>query len=266
MKISIIQFAPVLGDTLANTDKLSILLSKCKNTDLIIIPELANSGYNLQSKEEAINCSIEPEASDFIEFLKKSSIKLDAGIICGINEKLDDDLYNSAIFIDKGKIIGSYRKLHLFLNEYKLFKPGDSGLPIFEFRGIKIGILICFDWLFPEAWRHLALNGVDLICHPSNLVLPHAQNVIPVYALINRIYIATANRIGTENDLTFSGNSIVADPNGKVIGSASRKNEEVLTVEIDTTLSKNKMLTPLNDAFTDRRLDVYGDLSLVTES
>ena len=266
MNVSIVQFSPQLGNIASNIEQINLLLKGCTNSDLIILPELANSGYNFQSFEEAFNCSVNSSKSDFIDFLKDISFSTNSGIICGINERVGKHLFNSAVYLNDGKFVGLYRKLHLFADEFKYFEPGDVGLPIFNYNGLKFGILICFDWAFPEIWRYLALKDVNLVCHPSNLVLPYAQNVIPSYSIINRIYIATANRIGTEHGITFSGNSIISDPDGNIAGQLSGEEEGILTVKMDIEKSKNKMLTHSNHIFNDRRLDVYSDLGEIKNS
>ena len=98
----------------------------------------------------------------------------------------------------------------------------------------KIGILVCFDWIFPETWRVLALQGADIVCHPSNLVLPgFAQKAVPVHALMNRMYVVTANRVGTERDLTFTGMSVIADPAGEVLVRGSERECHVGIATVD---------------------------------
>lgn len=256
IKLAIIQFSPTLGDLQSTIQTLTPLLNKAKDADLIVLPELANTGYNFDSKEHAFSLSESISNSFYLNFLQKICEMYNCKIATGFSEKEGAKLYNSAILLDKNGTIGIYRKLHLFMNEKSIFEPGNLGLPVFEVDGIKIGMLVCFDWMFPETWRKLALNDVDLIVHPSNLVLPYAQSVIPSYALVNRIFIAMANRIGTEKDLSFTGQSIIVDPTGKILSRAG-STEEVLLVNIDVTQARNKMITPLNDAFTDRRTDVY---------
>ena len=124
-------------------------------------------------------------------------------------------------YLTRDGIAGHYRKLHLFVNEKDIFEPGDLGLPVFDRPYGRVGMQVCFDWAFPEAWRVLALKGADVICHPANLVLPGlAQSALPIYALTNRVFIATANRVGTEGELTFTGTSLIADPGGRVLSQA----------------------------------------------
>ncbi len=256
MKLAIIQFAPVFGDLKATLAVLTDLLEQVKEVDLVVLPELANSGYNFNSKEEAFNLTETIKSSVFLDFLQAKCKLYGFTIATGFAEKENDSLYNSSVLLNGDGIIGTYRKLHLFMNEKQIFKQGNLGLPVFEIKGVKIGMLVCFDWMFPEVWRKLALKGVDLILHPSNLVLPYAQSVIPSYALVNRIFIATANRIGIEKELCFTGQSIIANPKGELLAKAN-KGEEVLIVDIDPLIARNKMITPLNNAFEDRRTDIY---------
>lgn len=142
------------------------------------------------------------------------------------------------------------------MNEKQFFESGDLGLPLFKVGDATVGLLICFDWMFPEVWRKMALQGADIILHPANLVLPYAQSVVPSYALVNRIFIATANRIGSEGNLTFTGNSIIVNPKGECLAKAS-ENTEVISATVTIKLARDKMITPLNDAFADRRTDIY---------
>jgi len=256
MKIATIQFAPVFGNLSFTIEKLKPLLKKSEEADIVVLPELANSGYNFGSLEEAKSLSENTNNSVFVEFLRAQCELYQFKIATGFSELEGNQLYNSSLLIDKKGVIGKYRKLHLFMNEKKFFNPGNLALPIFEVDNVKIGMLICFDWMFPEVWRKLALKGADIILHPSNLVLPYAQSVIPSYALVNRTYIVTSNRIGTEKELTVNGQSIIANPKGEVLARAG-KGEEIIMLDIDPELSRNKMITPLNDAFKDRRTDIY---------
>jgi predicted amidohydrolase len=256
MKIAIIQFAPYIGNLEATIGKLKMLLAEAKTANLVVLPELANSGYNFESIEQANECSEEVDNSIFLSFLKGECKKYKFAVATGFAEKDGEELFNSSVLLDEKGILGVYRKLHLFMNEKKYFQPGNLGLPVFEWKGIKIGMLVCFDWMFPETWRMLALKRVDVILHPSNLVLPYAQSVIPSYALVNRIFIATANRIGTERDLSFTGQSIIANTKGEVLVRGDQS-EQVLMAEIEAQQARDKNITPLNNAFEDRRTDIY---------
>ena len=183
---------------------------------------------NFTDPQQAWNASETIDQSIFIQYLVSICRDYNLHIVSGFNEKDGDRLYNTAILVGPHGYLGKYRKLHLFMNEKDYFEPGDIGLPIFNAGSCRVGLLVCFDWIFPEVWRILALKGADLVCHPSNLVLPGlAQKAIPVHALLNRIHIVTANRVGTEGDLTFTGLSTIADHRGNVLLQAGEVREHV---------------------------------------
>jgi len=252
IKAGFIQFNPILGDPNANTNSISKLLDQTAEADLIVIPELANSGYNFESKEQAISLAEKIDSSPFVEFLIEKSRLLNLFIVSGINEIENSKLYNSAVLVGPDGLIGKYRKIHLFMNEFDFFEKGNLGLPVFEIDNYKVGILICFDWIFPEVWRILALKGADIICHPSNLVLPYAQQAVPVHGLINKNYNITANRFGTERGVTFSGQSILSGPDGSTLYRASANKEEIFYTTLVLSKSRNKKITPHNHVMNDR--------------
>jgi predicted amidohydrolase len=259
MKIGYVQFAPALADVQATITRLDGLLARVAEADLLVLPELCNSGYNFQSAEQAWATSEEIHNSIFVRYLAAECKRLGCHIVSGLNERDGDRLYNSAVLVGPQGPLGHYRKLHLFLNEKDFFQPGDVGLPVFDIGTCKVGMLVCFDWIFPETWRVLALKGADVICHPSNLVLPGlAQRAVPVQALTNRIYVVTANRTGGEGGLVFTGLSTIASPRGDVLAQASPEASEVALVEVDATLARDKAITARNHLFDDRRPEAYG--------
>ncbi|MDJ0764317.1 MAG: nitrilase-related carbon-nitrogen hydrolase [Myxococcota bacterium] len=261
MKIGYVQFAPALGNLNETLERLSPLIQAGKGADLLVLPELSNSGYNFKSRAMAFNLSESASDSVFLDYIIKKCAAYDLHIVVGINERDGDRLFNASFLIGPGGILGKYRKLHLFINEKDYFEPGDLGLPVFDIGSCKVGMVVCFDWIFPETFRILALKGADVICHPSNLVLPgFAQQAIPVHALLNHVFIVTANRIGIEGDLTFTGNSIISNKKGKLLASAPADRDEVKIVEIDAALARDKALTPRNDVFKDRRPGEYQEL------
>jgi len=261
IKAGFIQFQPILGEPETNISKLTALLEQASEADLIVIPELANSGYNFESKKQANELAEEISKSIFVDFLIVEARKSNSFIVSGINESDNGKLYNSSVLVGPKGLIGKYRKIHLFLNEFDFFERGNIGLPVFDIGFCKIGMLICFDWIFPEVWRILTLKGAEIICHPSNLVLPYAQQAVPVHGMINRTFNITANRYGTERDVTFSGKSIISDPLGKTLTSASPDKDEVQFIIMDLSLAKNKMITSRNHAINDRVPEEYKDLA-----
>ena len=122
--------------------------------------------------------------------------------------------------------------------------------------------MVCFDWFYPEAARTLALKGADIICHPSNLVLPHCPEAMVTRCLENHVFSITANRIGSERrggkkKLTYIGKSEVVGPRGRVLHRAPEKREKLAIVEIDPAEARDKSLNPYNDLLKDRRTALY---------
>jgi predicted amidohydrolase len=262
MKIGYMQFAPVLGDMQATLAAINRLGAQCDDVDLLVLPELCNSGYNFESTEQAWATSEVIEDSAFLRELASLCYKHNCHAASGFNERDGDRLYNSAVLVGPQGYVGRYRKLHLFMREKDHFEPGDVGLPVFDIGPCRVGLSICFDWSFPEVWRILALEGAEVVCHPSNLVLPGlAQSAIPIHALINRYYVVTANRIGTERDLHYTGMSTIASPRGQVLLQASAEDEAVGIIEVDIALARDKDITPRNHVLGDRRPEEYARLT-----
>ena len=260
MKTSIIQFQPELGDIAANTQKVSKLIKKANQAGLIILPELANTGYNFKDKGYAFSLASYPEESPYIEMLVNQAKKNKQFIVTGFNELHENKLYNSSLLITKDGIVGKYRKVHLFMNEKSIFEAGNLGFPVFEVQEFKIGMLICFDYLFPEAWRIMGLKGADIIAHPSNLITENAYRVVPAQAIMNRFFVFTANRFGTEGNLTFNGKSFATDPSGNILNRASDDSETILSFDIDPLQARNKFITPLNHVINDRFPGKYSEI------
>ena len=260
MKIAQIQTNPVLGNNVENVKAIEHFLDKCVGSDIIILPELANSGYNFGSKDKAAIYANQNNHNIFIEFLKTKSALLNAAIISGYFEICGDKFYNSSVLVNPSGEVCNYRKVHLFMNEKNIFDPGNLGFPVTEYKGVKIGMLICFDYLFPEAWRIMALKGADIVAHPSNLVTFNARKVVPAQAVINRYFVATTNRIGNENGIIFNGNSTLYNPYGDVVASIGDSETGVIFSDINPMEARNKMITNLNHVINDRRLDAYSGL------
>mgnify|MGYP002639565710 CR=1 FL=1 len=260
MRVAQIQFEPKLGDCSYNLKRIINFLSQCKDVDLIVLPELANSGYLFDGRDHALEVANQLSCLNYLDSLAEFSSANDVFIVSGYLEKVDDKLYNSSVFISPDGSRGNYRKIHLFMDEKKIFEPGNLGLPLFNIGNYKLGMLICFDYLFPEIWRIMALKGADLIVHPSNLITQNAYIVVPAQALMNGYYVITSNRIGREGEIIFCGKSLVVDPRGNIVNTLGALDEGILYTDIDPKLSQNKMITSGNHIFHDRRPKEYMDL------
>ena len=261
MRVGFFQFAPRFGEVSHNLDKVVETLDQAE-ADLIVLPELFASGYQFVSQQEAITLSESvpngPTTQRLIELAKRRRMV----IVAGLPERAGAACYNSAVVVGPSGFIGCYRKTHLFFEETLFFTPGDTGFQVWDIGPAKIGVMICFDWYYPEAARTLALKGAEIICHPSNLVLPNCPDSMPVRCLENRVFAITCNRTGSEarggkDQLTFIGNSEVVAPRGAILHRAPRDQEELCIVEIDPADARNKALTPYNDLLRDRRESLY---------
>ncbi|THJ21548.1 MAG: acyltransferase [Nitrospira sp. CG24E] len=261
MRIGYFQFAPRFGEVSQNLDRVLETLAQAE-ADLVVLPELFASGYQFVSQQEAIELSESvpdgPTTQRLIDLARRRKMV----IVAGLPERAGAACYNSAVIVGLSGFIGCYRKTHLFFEETLFFTPGDTGFQVWDIGPAKIGVMICFDWYYPEAARTLALKGADIICHPSNLILPNCPDSMPVRCLENRVFAVTANRTGSEarsgkDQLTFIGNSEVVAPRGTILHRAPRDQEELYIVEIDPADARNKALTPYNDLLRDRRESLY---------
>ncbi|KPK30333.1 MAG: acyltransferase [Nitrospira bacterium SG8_35_1] len=264
MKTGFYQFAPAFGKKEENFNKTSAALRDAE-LDLIVLPEFFAIGYQFISHEEVAALSEPVPNGPTTDFLIDLSRKKNIYISAGLAEKDGDIYYNSAVLTGPEGFIGSYRKTHLFFEETIYFVPGDSGFRVWDTEIGRLGIMICFDWFFPESIRALALLGAEVVVHPSNLVLPYCPDSMPLRCLENRVFAVTANRIGTEQrkegkPLTFIGNSEVVSPEGKILVRASEDREDLMTAEIDLSLARDKVLNPYNDLLKDRRPEMYGPM------
>lgn len=262
-RIGYFQFKPLLGEVEKNRQTVFRALQKTE-ADLLVLPELPFTGYNFADQKELLPWAEDPQNSPTIDQLAELCARKNFYLVTGFAERQGDSLFNSALLIGPAGLIHTYRKLHLFYREKQIFEPGDVPLQVQEVKGVKIGMMICFDWIFPEVSRSLALLGAQIICHPSNLVLSYCQQAMPTRCLENAVFAVTANRFGSENrsfgNLRFTGKSQIVSPEAKVLHRAKSQQEELFVLEINPTLALDKKMTEWNHLFTDRRPGFYGEI------
>lgn len=213
--------------------------------DLIVLPELALSGYLFKDKEELKSKGIIIEKSQEIEKIKKLSEKFQCIMILGIVERLENKFYNTAIIISKGKYIGKYQKIHLSDFEKNFFESGKEN-KVFDVDGVKIGVQICFDLWFPEISREQIRERADILVVLGNFGGETTANILPIRAIENLTPIILCNRVGEENiifnsesiNAFFIGKSMVVDRNGKVLIEPKEKIE--ISEVVDIKLKKEK--------------------------
>ncbi len=263
MKIGFVQFKPRFGDIDGNLEQAAGLV-RGTDADLLVLPELFNTGYVFTSKEEAIALGEEVPDGKTTRALCELAEETGTCIVGGLAERDGERVFNGAVMVSPDGYVGRYRKTHLFFEETLWFDPGDEEFTVYDIGICRVGIMICFDWFFPESMRILALKGADLVCHPSNLVLPFCQESMKTRCRENHVFAVTANRTGTETrgdrSLYFTGMSQITGADGTILSSAGEDSQEVKIVEIDPTEARNKNVNDYNNIFTDRRPDFYGDI------
>jgi predicted amidohydrolase len=259
MKLGLFQFSPAFGEPRANVARI-VETIRDREAGLWVLPELATTGYLFADRAECASLAETvpgPATAALVAVARERSTR----IVVGLAERDGERLYNSAAFLGPDGVVAVYRKVHLFDRERLTFDPGPEPFRVHPLGAHRLGMMVCFDWIFPESARSLALLGADLLAHPANLVLPYCQDAMVTRALENGVFCATANRVGTERragaELTFTGGSQVVDPRGRVLARAPASGDAVLVVDADLDAARDKSITARNDRLGDRRPECY---------
>ena len=271
MKIAAVPLDVVFADPVANLAKIREALHQthAAGAVLTIFPECAVTGYGFETLAEGAKYA-EPIPGPTTRALQQICGDLGVGCVTGLLEADGERVFNSAVLVDGTGVVGSYRKVHLpYLGIDRFATPGDRPFAVCEFRGLKIGMLICYDIGFPEAARTLGLLGADLILLPTNWP-PGAEcqieHVIPTRAMENLVYVAAVNRIGTERGFRFLGGSSICAPSGAKLAKVDGDAPTILYAEIDPAQSRAKRIVRVPnkhiiDRIADRRPEMYGQLT-----
>ncbi|MDP2883746.1 MAG: nitrilase-related carbon-nitrogen hydrolase [Ignavibacteria bacterium] len=258
MHLAIVQTSPAFGKIKENIQA-ALELMESTPADLYVLPELFNTGYNFIENLEVDRVAEQADGPTF-QALRAFGQKRFCYIAYGFAEKADY-LYNSAALIGPSGLVGLYRKVHLFDRENLFFKSGNLGFPVFDLPIGKIGMMICFDWIYPEAARALAIKGAQLIVHPSNLVLPYCPDAMVTRCLENRIFAATADRVGRENrgsfEIQFIGTSEIVSPRGEILARLDKDKPGIVAVDVDLQQADKKKINHYNDLIVDRKPEQY---------
>ena len=262
MRIGFLQLRPRFGAVRENVRKAVGLLDKLSDAT-IVLPELFNTGYLFRNEEELSAIAEVIPGGYTVSEMQRLAKRRGLNLVFGMAQKHKGAYYNSAVCVSSKGKIDVYQKVHLFDRE-KLFFTRGTSFKVVATGDAKLGLLVCFDWIFPEVSRTLALGGAHILCHPSNLVLPFAQDAMKTRCIENRVFAVTANRIGSEHrgsvSLTFTGGSQIVNPAGEVLASAGDRSESLRVVEIDVREASNKCMTPNNNLFEDRAPSLYAAL------
>ena len=266
-----IQMEPRIGHKEDNMARSVALIERAAagGAALVVLPELANTGYVFESRAEAFALAESVPAGPSTQAWIEAARRCNTHIVAGIAERDGDRLYNAAVVIGPKGWLGTYRKLHLWGDEHLFFEAGDKGLPLFHTPWGRLGVVICYDGWFPEVYRLLAMQGADIVAMPTNWVpmpgqpagSPAMANTLAMAsAHSNGMNIVCANRTGTERGQAFIGQSLIVDAYGwPLAGPAAESGEDlVLTAQIDLKATRQaRQLNAFNHVLRDRRDDVY---------
>ena len=210
--------------------------------ELVVLPELCTCGYLFDSREELrVVCEPVPDGKT-VRRLMEISRRHQVILIAGVPELEGDSLYNTAVVLDCGRYVGKYRKQHLSELEKKLFQPGEND-GIFQVRGLRLGVQICFDLWFPEVARTQFYQKADLFCVLANFGGETSWQISRIRAIENLTPLVLCNRVGTEQNESitagFLGKSTVFGEDGASLCEAHRGTEETGTAEFLLHLPKS---------------------------
>jgi predicted amidohydrolase len=269
IKIAVTQFAPQLGDFAANVEKCVEALQQAgeAGAELVVLPECATSGFMFESKEHALTCAAEIPGPTTDRF---AAVAAEHGFHCvvGMLERAGEHLHNSAVLIGPNGLIGSYRKTHLPRGGVDRFVTPGKESKVFDTPLGRIGVEICYDLRFPELTKVLALQGAQIIAHPTNwpmAAIPTAEFVTRARAYDNRVALATANRYGPDGWGAFCGYSQIIGFNGEQLARAGGDEDAILVADVVLPTAEDRKIVTRPDEyelwlFEDRRTDLYGAL------
>ncbi|MFX3633431.1 MAG: carbon-nitrogen family hydrolase [Candidatus Pristimantibacillus sp.] len=260
LRIALLQMNIEVGNIEANFTKLSSMLEEAaaqpQKPDVIVFPEMWNTGYALTEINELADRNGERTKRFIAEFSQKHAINVIAGSIA---ESKGEEIYNTIYAFDKkGELLGDYSKIHLFrlMDEEKYLAAGDK-LGNLTLEGTAAGMMICYDIRFPELARKLALEGAKLLFVPAEWPHPrlhHWRTLLTARAIENQMFVIACNRTGKSGDTSFFGHSMILDPWGETIMEAGEE-EGIFYGDIDLSLVDTvRSKIPV---FEDRRPTLY---------
>lgn len=238
-----------------------------QGAELVVLPELATSGYCFSDREEAARLA-EMIPGEWTSFLCDLSNEHDLVLVSGISEKdqVSSKLYSSAVVIDRGELLGVYRKTHLWDQEHKFFIPGEELPPVFSTSVGEVSVAVCYDIEFPEIVRGAAEAGAQILTAPVNWpLLPKPEGSWPIeihkamaHAAEYRIPIVVADRCGSERGVDWTGGSIITGADGYLlVGPRLEVPSGEIALVADVVVGQGTKLSEFNDARLDRNAELY---------
>ncbi len=233
--VGVWQDAGTPGDVAANLETISraTVQAARRGVELLIFPECFLTGYFNREGVRGIAHQVDRDAVAALQAIARSN---GTAILVGCYEARRSGIYNAARLLGAdGSVLATYRKRALYGEwERSVFRPGSDPV-LAELRGIRIGVLICFDLEFPELARECARGGADLIAVPTALMEPYehiARCIAPARAIENQVYVAYANRTGREHGLRYVGRSSIHDPGGNLLAEGAAECPQLLVATV----------------------------------
>ncbi|MBU8655935.1 MULTISPECIES: carbon-nitrogen family hydrolase [Bacillus] len=261
MKIALVQMDVQIGEPDVNFQKAEAFLEEAirQQPDLIILPEMWNTGYALEQADQLADVNGERTKQLFSSFARKHQVVLIAGSV--LNKRTEDEKITNTMYIfnRQGELLVDYDKIHLFrlMDEHNYLTAGDQ-LCLFDYdEDVKIGAMICYDLRFPQLSRTLVNKGAKVLINtaqwPSARV-DHWRSLLIARAIENQSFMIAVNRTGTSRDTEFPGHSMVIDPLGRILLETNHE-EDIYYADIDLQLvDEVRQQIPV---MTDQRLDIY---------
>jgi 5-aminopentanamidase len=267
--IAVAQLAPVIGELDANRRAAAAVVAEAAaaGARLIVLPELCDSGYVFESAAEARGLAAGAGDSPTLRQWQELAAAHRLAIVGGFCERAGDgQLYNSAALVDESGVRAVYRKAHLWDREKLVFTPGNEPSPVVGLPFGRVAMAVCYDLEFPEWARLPALDGADLIAAPVNWPAaprPAAERPAEVVkaqadAATGGVFVAIADRCGTERGVDWIGGTVIIGPDGyPVAGPVLADRPAVLTADCDLARARDKRVSDHNDLLADRRPELY---------
>ncbi|KJR45003.1 Aliphatic amidase amiE [Desulfosporosinus sp. I2] len=275
-KCAVVQSNPRIGDKAYNLARIleTMEIAAANGSKLIAFTEAELTGYCFNDLHEAKIYSEEVPGRSTGKIINQAR-EHDLYVVVGLLENFQGKLFNSTVLIGPEGIIGKYRKTHrIYLGADRFSEKGDIPYTVYSTPIGNIGLIICYDLLFPEACRALALQGADIIINSTNLPLGtenFIETLLPARALENRVFMIASSRVGMERGMSFIGASSIVDPYGRFLARAGSDQEEIIyaDLKVGKARSKQTIIKPGEyefDIFKDRRTEFYGEICLKREN
>ena len=264
MIVAAVETDTVVGDLSHNIESIRDSIRRGANAGarLIVLPELATSGYALRDRAELGDCALTAASQQLADL--GTALPAEAVAVIGYAEVHEGNFFNSAAVVTSDGVHASYRKTHLWGDEADLFCSGAEVPPVLDTPAGRIGVAICYDNEFPEVPRSLALQGAEVLALPVAWPrVPRPAGEWPpetvmamAAARASAMAVVIADKRGHERGIEWTGGTCVISPDGWVIATPDVNGLALAEVEIRPLGAKS--IGHRNDLFADRRPELYG--------